>query len=391
MHIAIDAVGIRGHGGAAVLCELLHWLPKVKPDWTWHVYIFNRNLREFDNPIVPDNVRIETTNLGNNGFERLKWIQEYLPEKLYLIGADVVFSFANIGNSNSFVPQVIFCHQPNAFFYDGIPRQAFLKRARLLFMRNKILQGAMASEAMIVQTHAMKNRIIQIKPALMDKIHVIPSGYRTLSGKPNIRNEKRNMIDKAQRPRLIYVSHPSEHKNHIALIRAMPQILKSFPLASLLLTLEKENPPNKRYASFIHNFYNHAKILGVENNIVWTGILNPDEVSYALSNCEMSVFPSLAESFGLGLVESLAAGCPVAGADLRYVHDICGNAAVYFNPNDPNDIANTIVTTCGNKAKIENIKLLCKQHSAKYSYRLIAHNIAFVLENAAKIKTEVGV
>jgi glycosyltransferase involved in cell wall biosynthesis len=389
MHIAIDAVGIRGHGGAAVLCELLQWLPRIKPEWSWHVFMLERNLREFDDPEVSENVYIESTSHGNSGLERLKWIREYLPEKLYQTGADLVFSFANIGNPNPFLPQVVFCHQPNAFFLDGIPRQAVIKKARLLFMRNRILQGALASQAIIVQTEAMQKKMMQLEPALMDKIHVIPSGYRTPSDNLNIRNEKKSLIDNSTQPRLIYVSHPSEHKNHLSLIKALPHIIKSVPSASLLLTLEKENHPNRRYSSFINELLYHARNLGVEKNIVWLGILNSDEVSYTLSCSKLSVFPSLAESFGLGLVESFAAGCPVAGADLSYVHNTCNDAAVYFDPQDPEDIANTLINTCNDKNKIEKLKQIGKQYSEKFSYKVIAQNFIEIFEQAVQINNEV--
>jgi hypothetical protein len=61
MLVAIDAVGIRGHGGASVLTELLHWLPIVRPAWKWQVFLFDRDLREFDDPAVEGNVSFEHT------------------------------------------------------------------------------------------------------------------------------------------------------------------------------------------------------------------------------------------------------------------------------------------------------------------------------------------
>ncbi|MGO8823332.1 MAG: hypothetical protein ACLQO6_19190, partial [Desulfomonilaceae bacterium] len=70
MLVAIDAVGIRGHGAAAVLCELLQWLPKVRPEWRWHVFMFERPLREFDDPIVVNSVTIEQTHHGDGGLGR---------------------------------------------------------------------------------------------------------------------------------------------------------------------------------------------------------------------------------------------------------------------------------------------------------------------------------
>jgi len=387
MLVAIDAVGIRGHGGAAVLCELLHWLPKVRPEWSWRVFLLDRKFRKFDEPVVSDKISFECPQSGNTGFERVRWVCSHLPERLLAFGANVVFSFANIGNPSPPVPQVVFCHQPNAFLPGGIPRQALFKRARLLFLRNRILQGARSSRAMIVQTETMRRRILEIEPCLQGRISVIPSGYRTPSENPHIRSEKKTLVDNASRPRLIYVSHPSEHKNHISLVRAMPNILQAFPSAKLLLTLEERWPSDRRYSSFVKRIQKEITLLGISQQIVWLGLLNPDEVNYALYSSDLTVFPSLTESFGLGLVESLAAECPVASADLSYAHDVCDNAAVYFAPEDPEDIARVVMATCCDKAMLEQLKTAGRKRKNRFSYQRIAEKIAQVLESAAEVLT----
>jgi glycosyltransferase involved in cell wall biosynthesis len=46
-------------------------------------------------------------------------------------------------------------------------------------------------------------------------------------------------------------------------------------------------------------------------------------------------FPSLAESYGLPLVEAMVMGLPVVCADLPYAHWLCADQALYFDPADP--------------------------------------------------------
>ena len=386
MRIVIDAVGIRGHGGAAILCELLRWLPIARPVWEWHVFLFDRSLREFDDPAVSEQIMLEKTRLGNGAFARLTWVNRHLPARLKLIEADLLFSFANIAPACPSIPQAVFCHQSNAFFGEGIPISALYKRARLRFMRSQILRGARASQAMIVQTEAMRERIMEMEPSLCGRIRVIPSGYRTSSENPYIRSEKKALIDSAERPRLIYVSHPSEHKNHLALVRAMPRILQAFPSANLLLTLEKHQSSNRRYMSFVGKIQSEAELLDISRRLVWLGLLNPDEVEYALRSSDLTVFPSLTESFGLGLVESMAAECPVAAADLSYAHDVCGEAAVYFDPNDSESIAKTVTAVCRDKGTLEQLRSLGAERKNRFSYQRIVEETARVLELAAESK-----
>ena len=51
------------------------------------------------------------------------------------------------------------------------------------------------------------------------------------------------------------------------------------------------------------------------------------------------VFPSLYEGFGMPPLEAMASGCPVAVSRIASLVEVCGDAAVYFDPTDPEDIA----------------------------------------------------
>jgi len=381
MNVAIDAVGIRGHGGAAVLCELLHWLPHVRPDWRWHVFLFERDFREFDDPPISDRVTIEYTRHGDSGVARLMWVNSKLQKRVREIGGDLILSVANIGARRPVKPQVVLVHQINAFFNDGVTQGAFLNRLRMSVLRWQILAGAKASKVVIVQTEGMRDRMQQIEPSLAGRIQVIPSGYRTPSAMPSIRTDKKILIDKATRPRLIYVSHPSEHKNHLNLLGALPDIIKVWPSLQLLLTLESDQFPNKRYASFIAEIQETAKSLDIEKNVTLLGILEADEVYFALSHCDVLVFPSLAESFGLGLVEAMAAGCPIAVSDLPYAHNVAGEAAVYFDPTNPKSIARTVLSLLDNPSEMDRLKKEGMILKSNYSYTKIAEQIVRVLES----------
>jgi glycosyltransferase involved in cell wall biosynthesis len=383
MHIVIDAVGIRGHGGAAVLSEFMHWLPKVRPDWKWHVFLVDSNQREFHLKPASENVTIQTTHNGSS-FKRLNWINYELLKQLYRLSPDILFSFANMAPAKPVCPQVAYVQQRNALFHSELSFRTIKRFLRLHTLRRHILQGAKASQAVIVQTQSMRQRMIELEPILNNRIHVIPSGYRTLQSNTMVCTHKKETIESSKRPRLIYISHPSEHKNHITLIKALPMIAERFSDVQLLLTLENQNPPNKRYQRFIKEIEKSAKNHGVHNRIIWLGRLEPEEVTFTLSQCNLMVFPSLSESFGLGLAESMAAGCPIVASDLPYAHEVAGRAAFYFNPHEPKSLAETVIKTLSNENRLMQMRQMAKERATRFYYGSIAEKIASIIEYAVE-------
>ena len=59
-------------------------------------------------------------------------------------------------------------------------------------------------------------------------------------------------------------------------------------------------------------------------------------------NSDALFLPTLLECFSASYPESMKMGKPILTSDLPFAHDICGDAAEYFDPLDPFDIANKI-------------------------------------------------
>ena len=77
-------------------------------------------------------------------------------------------------------------------------------------------------------------------------------------------------------------------------------------------------------------------------HIQFLGRVSDDELVRLYNQAECFVFPSLYEGFGLPPLEAMACGCPVLVSDIPVEREVCGEAAQYFNPLDPNNILHTI-------------------------------------------------
>jgi glycosyltransferase involved in cell wall biosynthesis len=79
----------------------------------------------------------------------------------------------------------------------------------------------------------------------------------------------------------------------------------------------------------------YAKKLGVLNRIIFTGPVSEAEKNWYLQNCIAFAFPSLAEGFGLPVIEAMACGKPVLLSGYTSLPEVGGTLAYYFSNFEP--------------------------------------------------------
>jgi glycosyltransferase involved in cell wall biosynthesis len=72
------------------------------------------------------------------------------------------------------------------------------------------------------------------------------------------------------------------------------------------------------------------------------GPVNDRELKALYGAAQALVFPSTYEGFGLPPVEAMACGCPVAAARAASLPEVCGDAALYFDPHRIDSIRDAV-------------------------------------------------
>jgi glycosyltransferase involved in cell wall biosynthesis len=70
--------------------------------------------------------------------------------------------------------------------------------------------------------------------------------------------------------------------------------------------------------------------------------VSKEELPRLYAEATLFVFPSLYEGFGLPVLEAMSYGCPVVAANGSSIPEVCGEAALYFDPTDVGDIVRTL-------------------------------------------------
>lgn len=112
-----------------------------------------------------------------------------------------------------------------------------------------------------------------------------------------------------------------------------------------------------------------------EQDIVFTDYVTEMELAelYKASTC--FVYPSIFEGFGLPPIEAMACGTPVAVSNQSALPEVVGEAGMYFNPYDEDDIKNKIYELITNEETRSSLVKKGFDQSSKYSWKISADNV----------------
>lgn len=137
---------------------------------------------------------------------------------------------------------------------------------------------------------------------------------------------------KIKKSYLLYVGSLYPHKNVESVVRAL-KLIKDKEIN--LVIVSSRNVFAERFIGFV-------KKERVEELIKLLGYVPDEKLAVLYKNAEVFIYPTLSEGFGLPGLEAMAAGTPVVCSDIPVLHEVYGDAALYFDPKDTNDIANKI-------------------------------------------------
>ena len=360
MKIVINAASTKMGGAVTYITNVLRCLCSVENDLQFLVFLPKETAAGL--PGLGPNIRILSTEIGHaNALRRMWWDQFTLRRFLRKEGVSVLFSAGNFAMFRCPVRQLLLIR--NALYFSEIQLRLFLPRhslrSRLAFRLRRWLMCRSARWANIVMTptQAMLDELRHFVAVAPGKALVNPYG-----GFPAalVFPEGRDEIPAARRPsdsavRLVYVSLYSEHKNLSTLLKAMPLLNGDGGRRFRLLTTVD---PGWEGATWTVTHKEELTLARQPDVAPWVRFVPPPSnggVRQLYGEGDIFVFPSVCESFGHPMVEAMAHGLPIVAADTPVNREICGKAALYFRPLDPEDFAEKVALLGRNQALREKL------------------------------------
>ncbi|MDO4497037.1 MAG: glycosyltransferase family 1 protein [Bacteroidales bacterium] len=220
------------------------------------------------------------------------------------------------------------------------------------------------SQHIVTVSEFSRNEIMHFYPFIhQEKITVIyNAAEERLFG-----TKKQNNTDK---PFFLAVSSLDPRKNFDTLIKAF----KGLPDYRLIIAGGKNRV-----------FGTSDAIASTEecpSNIEFIGRVEDQKLSELYANARGYISPSLYEGFGLPLIEAMMSGCPVLCSDIPVYHEVCNNAALFFNPNSYKALQDVVQKFAANETSLRQ-HLIAQgfANSKRFSWHDSAKKLIDILKN----------
>jgi len=321
LKILVNAISARFGGIVTYTSNLMRSLDARGVDATFAIS------RQF-----PTEPQIKTLRFGASQYPalaRLLWEQTVWRRDVAKHAPDVLFSSANFALFGSPVPQVLLLREGGLFdpFYltNVAPTQGLKGTLMRNLRRTTMLLSAHRADRIITPTETMRQLLLNWSPRLSGKIFVNPYGTLARSFLPA--HQPRAWRENGEL-RLLYVSVYYPHKNPGVLARATEALNQSGERTATTITMTLDELEAIRGSALDLLLLRRAS----ERGIVTLGHHDYGMLPSLYQGHDIFVFPSVSETFGHPMVEAMSCGLPVLAADTAVNREVCGDAALYFDP-----------------------------------------------------------
>lgn len=260
---------------------------------------------------------------------------------------------------------VVTIHDITPKFFPGplVKKSLFRKLGYNLVFR----VGINKAKKIITISNYTKKNIIKYFKAKEKRIITTPLGFnQNLASQVNEQKIKeiKNKLN-ITKPFLFYVGVWRDHKNLPRLIKAF-NILKTKYNLDIQLVLAGNQ--DDRYPE-IKKEIQQSKF---NNDIITPGFVEDSVLPSLYSAAKLFILPSFAEGFGLVALESQALNTPVVASNTTSLPEILEDSALYFNPQDENNIAEVINKVLSDKNLYFDLQQRGLNQTKKYSWEKTA-------------------
>jgi glycosyltransferase involved in cell wall biosynthesis len=337
LHLAVEAVGAKHGGAAVVLGDVLRAAIRSEDIERITFFCSPPGLRKFDMPHSPKLFEVPRPDAEGSALGRLHWLISGLKEEVKTLKPDILVCMNGIGSSPERIPLVVFIQQALPFCDEALERCGLRTKIRIRTIGSLMKRSCNNAALIVTQTPTMNDWIRSACPLTNEQFIVVKPWGDQVGMDSEQGGSVAGMLSVPSHLRLLYVGNSSRYKNLECLLSALPEIRRHTLGVTLFLTCSAD-----------HSACKNPGVVGL-------GYLGGSSLRSAYRLATVFVTPSLVESGGLILTEAMTMGTPIVAADRPYARETSGDAAVYFDPNRPEELAAAISDLLDHEEKRKNL------------------------------------
>jgi glycosyltransferase involved in cell wall biosynthesis len=315
---------------------------------------------------------VDTAVLAVDARNRLEWVrgeQQHVPRAAKRLGADIVHSLGSTAPLWGDFRRVTTIHDLN---YKLVAESHFGVRG--LGMRVLVPGAARRSHRILVDAASTRDDLRTHLGIAPEKVDVVPLGVTPQPPvMPAEAGDLRARLGLGDGPVLLSVSAKRPHKNLARLLDAVALIPAE---RRPRLVLPGYATPHEG------ELRERAAALGIAGDVVFCQWLPAEDLEGLYALAAAFAFPSLYEGFGLPVLEAMARGVPVATSARGSLAEVAGDAALVFDPEDPEAIRDAIDRLLGDPALAEGLRVAGRARAATFTWERTAELTAAAYERA---------
>jgi len=329
MRIGVDAraLAIRPAGIEVYTRKLLAGFADLAPENRYFLY----STKDF--PLPGKGPFVKRIGRGLWSRKGSVWMQVEVPKLCARDGIDLFWSPLQtlpVGLSRR-VPAVLTVHD-----FVQINEPGSMARLNWLIMKVIAPPSWRRADAFVTGSKHSASRLQRIVGPGRE-ITVIPHGSTDLPRPPSVRASRDRLREAfgIDGPFVLAVGTLEPRKNLGALVRAMTPLLREGESPRVLVIAGGRGWKDTE-------IFRVVEASGVASRVVFTGPVSDSDLGCLYAACDLFVFPSLYEGFGLPVLEAMSLGAPVACSRSSSIPEVAGDAAVLFDPRNPRDMEEAI-------------------------------------------------
>ena len=375
-NIAIDFVGTNvGSGSKTYSINFCNQLNSLQLKKKIKIFIC-KNYYSQINKNVKKNKKIEfilKPNFLSIGFIRILWIQFVLPFELKYLGIQKLYSPLNFCPffANFFSIKVVLCCHSNLpwIYFDLMPGNL----VRNFFVKKLMEYSIHSCDILIVNSFYAKKEIIKFIKIKKKEIKVVYLGVDNAL-RLNIHDSSLIRNFKYNNKYILSIISCVRYHNIINVLKAYKKLIVevNYSISLVMVMQILDQKYFKEVNSYIQKNFQ-------KNNIIILNNLKKKQLANLYRNAEVYIFSSYCEVFGLTTLEAMSYKVPVVVSNRSALPEINKNAALYFDPDNVNQIKNVLKKSLLNKyvrkelikKSTKNLKRFKLDNSIKNTHRII--------------------